>query len=109
MAGRFPIRSKFVMAATFTERHVFPPDSEGHAVRPPRMRLHRSLGLARLAVLALSTLTGCARVAPYDRGKIAHPSMSTGDLTGVGEAHVYAVHEGAVGGGSGAGGGCGCN
>ncbi|MFO0669035.1 MAG: DUF4266 domain-containing protein [Polyangiaceae bacterium] len=71
------------------------------AVRPPPV-----VALV-LALFALAS--GCAHVPAYDRGKLAHPSMSTGDLTGVGAAHVYAVQEGAVGGGAGAGGGCGCN
>jgi hypothetical protein len=35
--------------------------------------------------------------------------MLLGDMARVGEAHVYSIREGAVGGGSGAQGGCGCN
>jgi hypothetical protein len=61
-------------------------------------------------VLSLSFgLGGCARVPPYARGRLAHPTMLLVDFAGPAEAHVYAVHEGAVGGGSGAEGGCGCN
>jgi hypothetical protein len=52
--------------------------------------------------------TACSHVAPYARGKLAHPSM-TADMLGAGEAHVYAVHEGATGGGSVSESGCGCN
>ena len=53
---------------------------------------------------------GCARVAPYQRGKLAHPTMTTSDIVGTGEGHVRAVQEGAMGGtGFSAGGGCGCN
>jgi len=63
--------------------------------------------LAVGAVLAAST--GCATVAPYERGKLAHPTMVAGDITGFGEAHVRAIHEGATGGSGGTGSGCGCN
>jgi hypothetical protein len=65
---------------------------------------------ALLLGLAAAALSGaCARVAPYQRGKLAHPTMLLGDLAGPGEAHVYAIHEGAVGGASVVEGGCGCN
>ncbi|MGH7280630.1 MAG: DUF4266 domain-containing protein [Polyangiaceae bacterium] len=54
--------------------------------------------------------TGCVHVAPYQRGTLAHPTMTTEDTaTGLDE-HVRAVSEGAEGGGlGGGGGGCGCN
>ena len=66
--------------------------------------------LAVGAVLAASAAsTGCATVAPYERGKLAHPTMVAGDITGFGEAHVRAIHEGATGGSGGTGSGCGCN
>lgn len=52
---------------------------------------------------------GCVRVQPYQRGRLAHPTMLLGETAGPGEAHVYAIHEGAVGGGSAVEGGCGCN
>ena len=61
-----------------------------------------------LALLTI-TLTACAGVAPYDRGRLAHPSMAVSDLAQPSEAHVRAVQEGAMGGGFAAGGGCGCN
>jgi hypothetical protein len=64
------------------------------------------------AVLALSAgLVSCVTVAPYERGKLAHPTMTTSDdLTSVGEQHARGVQEGATGGGGfSAGGGCGCN
>jgi hypothetical protein len=51
----------------------------------------------------------CANVTPYERGKLAHPSMATSDIVSASEQHVRAVQEGAVGGGASAGGGCGCN
>lgn len=70
--------------------------------------------VARVVVVALMAIglfssTGCATVAPYERGKLAHPTMVAGDMTGFGEAHVRAIHEGAVGGSGGTGSGCGCN
>ncbi len=60
-------------------------------------------------LLMVATLAACARVAPYERGILAHPTMTMGELGGVGEDHVHAIHEGAMGGGLSAGGGCGCN
>ena len=72
------------------------------------MTLQRLLGcLSTLVLLAAST--GCANLKPYERGKLAHPTMLLGDLSRAGPAHVYAIQEGAVGGDSGAKGGCGCN
>jgi uncharacterized protein DUF4266 len=72
------------------------------------MTLKRLLwGISMLALLVAST--GCASLKPYERGKLAHPTMLLGDLSRAGPAHVYAIHEGAVGGDSGAKGGCGCN
>jgi hypothetical protein len=74
-------------------------------------------GSARIAgrllayALALATLVsgGCARLKPWERGKLAHATMLLGDDARPGEAHVYAIHEGAVGGASAVEGGCGCN
>ena len=59
--------------------------------------------------LLLLTAGGCAHLKPYERGKLAQPTMLLGDLSRAGAAHVYAIQEGAVGGDSGAKGGCGCN
>jgi hypothetical protein len=70
--------------------------------------MHRFLGLA-LALVALASATGCAHVAPYERAKIAHPTMTAGDLVGTGESHLRSVLEGATGGSLGAESGCGCN
>jgi hypothetical protein len=56
----------------------------------------------------ISLIAGCARVAPYQRGKLAHPTMTMADH-GPAEAHLLAVHEGATGGGALAESGCGCN
>ena len=61
-------------------------------------------------VLAGSALaaTGCTHVAPYDRGRLAHPTMT--EAVGSAAAdHLHAVQEGAAGGGSVAESGCGCN
>ena len=60
-------------------------------------------------VVALVATTGCSTVAPYERGKLAHPTMSASDMTGFGEAHLRAISEGATGGSGGTGSGCGCN
>jgi hypothetical protein len=74
-------------------------------MRPSSAR--RCLALA--AVLALLPLGGCARLKPWERGKLAHATMLLGDDARPGEAHVYAIHEGAMGGSSSVEGGCGCN
>jgi len=71
-------------------------------------KARRTMTLGLLA-LGLVTTTGCATVQPYERAKLAHPTMSAADLAGPGEEHLRAVQEGAVGGGTGAGSGCGCN
>lgn len=57
----------------------------------------------------VSSLGGCVHVKPWERGKLAHPTMSAGSMSGPGEEHMYGVHEGAVGGADGAESGCGCN
>ena len=65
--------------------------------------------LLLVGVLAMAS-TACSHVAPYQRGKLAHYTM-TDDQSGVPpHEHLYGVQEGAVGGGGGGGGGgCGCN
>ncbi|AKT43503.1 DUF4266 domain-containing protein [Chondromyces crocatus] len=62
-----------------------------------------------VATTALVAATGCANVAPYERAKLAHPTMSATDMAGHGESHLRAITEGAIGGSAGAGSGCGCN
>jgi hypothetical protein len=52
---------------------------------------------------------GCAHVPPYERERLAHPSMVTSDPARSSEQHMRSVQEGAIGGGATAGGGCGCN
>ena len=60
-------------------------------------------------VAALGTATGCATVAPYERAKLAHPTMAASDMASAGEMHLRAISEGAIGGSGGTGSGCGCN
>jgi hypothetical protein len=67
------------------------------------------MSFPRALLLPLLLLAGCARLAPWERGRLAHSTMLLTDRARVGEAHVYAIQEGAVGGGSAAEGGCGCN
>ncbi len=62
-----------------------------------------------LLLAALAAASGCARVRPYERERLAHPTMSLSEIAGPAESHVHAVQEGAIGGGTGAEGGCGCN
>jgi hypothetical protein len=67
------------------------------------------VGFAALIAFALST-SACVHVAPYERGTLAHPTMTTDDMSTGLDEHVRAVSEGAEGGGlGGGGGGCGCN
>jgi Domain of unknown function (DUF4266) len=66
--------------------------------------------MMRLAtLLLLATSVACSHVAAYQRGNLAHPTMTTADIAPPSEVHVRAVQEGAIGGGGSAGGGCGCN
>lgn len=62
-----------------------------------------------LLMLAALSLTACTHVHPWERGKLAHPTMAGPNLPGPAEEHVYSVQEGAVGGGATAESGCGCN
>ena len=58
----------------------------------------------------LAAAAGCTHVASYERGKLAHPTMADDSLfASPASEHVYAVHEGAFGGGSVGSAGCGCN
>jgi hypothetical protein len=75
--------------------------------------MSRARLVARLLALALAAVVfasmGCVHVPPYQREKLAHPTMLLQETAGPGEAHVSAIHEGAVGGGAAVEGGCGCN
>ncbi|NUP12123.1 MAG: DUF4266 domain-containing protein [Polyangiaceae bacterium] len=84
-------------------------------MKGPRRR-PRKLGLVVLRVVAVLAVavssvatTGCTAVAPYERGKLAHPTMAAGALGTMGEEHLHAISEGATGGSGGTGSGCGCN
>jgi hypothetical protein len=68
--------------------------------------LFRSLATLIITSLAVSA---CAHVPAYERGALAHPSMTTADIAGAAESHTRAIQEGAAGGGFEVGGGCGCN
>jgi hypothetical protein len=65
--------------------------------------------LLLLATASVLATTACVKVAPYERGILAHPTMTTDDVTTGLEEHVRGVSEGAAGGLGGGGGGCGCN
>lgn len=66
--------------------------------------------MLRACALALlgASLAGCANVAPWERSKLAHPSMAEPDES-PGRAHLLAVQEGASGGEATLASGCGCN
>ena len=65
--------------------------------------------LALIAVALLAFASGCVKVAPYERGMLAHPTMTAEEISIGHDGHVRAVSEGAAGGLGGGGGGCGCN
>jgi len=64
--------------------------------------------LLALVLLGALAQTACTHVQPWQRGKLAHRTMNV-DVAGPAADHVYAVHEGAVGGSPAAESGCGCN
>ncbi|MCA9631461.1 MAG: DUF4266 domain-containing protein [Myxococcales bacterium] len=79
------------------------------SARPSRPRLVVSLPwFVSLCALA-SFAAACAPVAPYQRARLADPSMAPGFAESAANEHVQAVQEGAVGGKVGVGSGCGCN
>jgi hypothetical protein len=71
------------------------------------MARHSIVLVITVAVLAFAT--GCVKVAPYERGMLAHPTMTPDEISIGLDEHVRAVSEGAAGGLGGGGGGCGCN
>ena len=73
------------------------------------MKPIKLLGLALAGVTLVLTLGGCQKVAPYERGMLAHPTMTPEEISIGLDGHVRAVSEGAAGGLGGGGGGCGCN
>lgn len=60
-------------------------------------------------LLVVAATSGCTRVAAYQRGRLAHPTMDPDDGSSAGLEHVRAVEEGATGGHVGTASGCGCN
>lgn len=64
-----------------------------------------------LSLSVVSTLGGCATVAPWERGRLADRAMQLDPdpLASELEQHTHDYREGANGGFGGAGGGCGCN
>jgi hypothetical protein len=74
-----------------------------------KMTQFRTLLALAVVSTTVALSTGCAQVAPYERAKLAHPTMAAADLAGPGESHLRAITEGAIGGSEGAGSGCGCN
>ena len=78
-------------------------------MRSPDSSVRRRLG--RCVVVALSIgLGGCATVQPWQRGRLAHESMTfDGDpLRAAYDAHWQESREGAAGGSGVQSGGCGC-
>ena len=73
----------------------------------------RSRGFEVLLLVAMTTMlglsAGCSSVAPYERGKLAHPTMAAAEGGSMGAEHLRAISEGATGGSQGSGSGCGCN
>lgn len=68
------------------------------------------VGLVRsVCLFGVLASMGCTHVKPYERSKLAHPTMVTDDLAGPAEQHMRSVQEGAAGGGGGGESGCGCN
>jgi hypothetical protein len=83
-------------------------DSGGMPSRLDPMSRPFSMASALVALALALSSAACAHVAPYERGKLAHPTM-TDDFEGPAASHVLAVHEGATGGGPLSESGCGCN
>jgi hypothetical protein len=72
------------------------------------MNARTSTLLVLFAIAAGTLSAGCTHVQPWQRGKLAHPTMTT-TATGPAEEHVYSVQEGAAGGSAAPESGCGCN
>lgn len=73
--------------------------------------LHPMSTLSKLVAFVIVglSLSACTKVAPYERGMLAHPTMTPEEISIGLDSHVRAVSEGAAGGLGGGGGGCGCN
>lgn len=90
-----------------------PEARDARRLQKRRQRILRTVAKGFAAVMLAGIAgafgTGCTAVAPYERGKLAHPTMTAGDLSSMGEQHLRAIDEGATGGSAGTGSGCGCN
>jgi hypothetical protein len=84
-----------------------PSSKDASSSQAPRRRA--SFALLVSAVALATFCEGCASVAAYDRGRLAHPTMAKAHAGSVARDHVYAVQEGAMGGSGEAASGCGCN
>ena len=64
-----------------------------------------------VCVIITLSLSSCATVEPWERGRLAQPEMALDidPLAAELEQHTYFSKEGASGGTGTAGGGCGCN
>jgi len=69
----------------------------------------RRWALGGLVLVLASLAAGCVHVRPYQRERLAHPSMTSGEWEGPAAAHARGVREGAIGGGTAGEAGCGCN
>ena len=78
------------------------------AAKPTATALRRAAATGA-STTTLLLLVSCTHVAPYERGILARPDMTAGELGGPAEQHVRDVHEGAVRRGAVAESGCGCN
>ena len=67
--------------------------------------LGRVLGLLAVGLF----LSACTKVAPYERGMLAHPTMTPEEIAIGPDRPGPPAAEGAAGGLGGGGGGCGCN
>jgi hypothetical protein len=76
---------------------------------PPCMKTFLRALSVTAALTSAMLVSGCSHVAPYERGTLAHPTMTPDDMGSGMDEHVRAVSEGATGGFGGGGGGCGCN
>jgi hypothetical protein len=72
----------------------------------------RLLVIALLGAVAVTLVSGCSHVTPYEREYLAKPGMDSEKREALRRrfyAHVYDAREGAMGTTDSAGGGCGCN
>ncbi|GAB4109933.1 MAG: hypothetical protein OHK0013_45680 [Sandaracinaceae bacterium] len=73
--------------------------------------MRMSVLLVLAVALVTATTIGCVTVAPYQRGLLTRPAMSTDfeSSESAFRAHVHDSREGSTGGMGSTGGGCGCN